>query len=107
MKKKLNNFRASLEFTEGVLTQKVENVAKPLDTIEEKVQKVYDYQQDADYIQDKLRGHSVITLPQNAQNVDPTPPSLFALFNFGILIKLTKILIVITRNLRTRYYVHM
>ena len=79
MKKKLNNFRASLEFTEGVLEQKVENVAKPLDTIEEKVQKVYDYQQDADYIQDKLRGHSVITLPQNAQNVDPTPPSLFAL----------------------------
>ena len=79
MKKKLNNFRASLEFTEGVLTQKVENVAKPLDTIEEKVQKVYDYHQDADYIQDKLRGHSVITLPQNAQNVDPTPPSLFAL----------------------------
>ena len=37
-----------------MLKQKVENVEKHQDTVEEKVQEVCDHQQDTDYIQDKL-----------------------------------------------------
>ena len=57
MKEELSDFRASSTFTEGVLEQKLENVEKHLDTLEEKIQNVYDYQEDYDYtnyIQDKL-----------------------------------------------------
>ena len=54
MEKELSVFRDSLEFTKRVLRETLENVEKHLDTLEEKVQVVYDYQQDTDYIQEKL-----------------------------------------------------
>ena len=54
MEKELSVFRDSLEFIKRVLRETLENVEKHLDTLEEKVQVVYDYQQDIDYIQEKL-----------------------------------------------------
>lgn len=53
LKKELRDFRASLEFTEGELEQKVKNQEEYLDTLEDKVQEIYEYQQDTYDIQDK------------------------------------------------------
>ena len=53
LKKELSDFIASLEFIERELEQKVENQEKYLDTLDENVQEIYDYQQDTYHIQDK------------------------------------------------------
>ena len=44
----------SIEFTEEVLEEKVQNMQRKVSSLEEKVQEIYDYQIDPDEVEKKL-----------------------------------------------------
>ena len=54
LKAEISDLKDSLEFTENVIEKKVEKLETELDNFEHKVQGVWDYQIDPDYIQYKL-----------------------------------------------------
>ena len=53
-KAEVSDLKDSLEFTENVIEKKVEKLETELDNLEDKVQDIWDYQIDPDYIQHKL-----------------------------------------------------
>ena len=54
LKVEVSDLKDSLEFTENVIEKKVEKLETELDNLEDKVQDIWDYQIDPDYIQHKL-----------------------------------------------------
>ena len=54
LKADLSDFTDSLKFTENVIEKKVEKLETELDNLEDKVQDIWEYQIDQDYIQHKL-----------------------------------------------------
>ena len=54
LKAEISDLKDSLEFTENVIEKKVEKLETELDNFEHKVQGIWDYQIDPDYIQYKL-----------------------------------------------------
>ena len=54
LKAEVSDLKDSLEFTENVIEKKVEKLETELDNLEDKVQDIWDYQIDPDYIQHKL-----------------------------------------------------
>ena len=54
LKAELSDFTDSLKFTENVIEKKVEKLETELDNLEDKVQDIWEYQIDQDYIQHKL-----------------------------------------------------
>ena len=46
----MNELKKSIEFTEEVLEEKVQNMQRKVSTLEEKVEEIYDYQIDPDEI---------------------------------------------------------
>ena len=52
-KAEVSDLKDSLEFTENVIEKKVEKLETELDNLEDKVQDIWDYQIDPDYIQHK------------------------------------------------------
>ena len=53
-KAEVSDLKDSLEFTENVIEKKVEKLETELDNLEDKVQDIWDYQINPDYIQHKL-----------------------------------------------------
>ena len=53
LKAEVSDLKDSLEFTENVIEKKVEKLETELDNLEDKVQDIWDYQIDPDYIQHK------------------------------------------------------
>ena len=53
LKVEVSDLKDSLEFTENVIEKKVEKLETELDNLEDKVQDIWDYQIDPDYIQHK------------------------------------------------------
>ena len=54
LKAEISDLKDSLEFTENIIEKKVEKLETELDNFEHKVQGIWDYQIDPDYIQYKL-----------------------------------------------------
>ena len=54
MRAEISDHKDSLEFTENVVEKKVEKLETELDDLEGKVQGIWDYQINPDYIQHKL-----------------------------------------------------
>ena len=54
LKAEVSDLKDSLEFTENVIEKKVEKLETELDNLEDKVQDIWDYQINPDYIQHKL-----------------------------------------------------
>ena len=54
LKAEVRDLKDSLEFAENVIEKKVEKMETELDNLEDKVQDIWDYQIDPDYIQHKL-----------------------------------------------------
>ena len=54
MKAEVSDLKDSLEFTENVIEKKVEKLETELDDLKDKVQEIWDYQINPDYIQHKL-----------------------------------------------------
>ena len=54
LKAEVSDLKDSLEFTENVIEKKVEKLETELDNLKDKVQDIWDYQIDPDYIQHKL-----------------------------------------------------
>ena len=54
LKVEVSDLKDSLEFTENVIEKKVEKLETELDNLEDKVQDIWDYQINPDYIQHKL-----------------------------------------------------
>ena len=54
MRAEISDHKDSLEFTENVVEKKVEKLETELDDLEGKVQEIWDYQINPDYIQHKL-----------------------------------------------------
>ena len=54
LKAEVSDLKDSLEFTENVIEKKVEKLETELDDLEDKVQEIWDYQINPDYIQHKL-----------------------------------------------------
>ena len=53
LKAEVSDLKDSLEFTENVIEKKVEKLETELDNLKDKVQDIWDYQIDPDYIQHK------------------------------------------------------
>ena len=54
IKCEINEFKKSIEFTEEVLEEKVQNMQRKVSSLEEKVDEIYDYQIDPDEVEKKL-----------------------------------------------------
>ena len=54
LKAEVSDLKDSLEFTENVIEKKVEKLKTELDDLQGKVQKIWDYEINPDYIQHKL-----------------------------------------------------
>ena len=54
LKAEVSDLKDSLEFTENVIEKKVEKLETELDDLEGKIQEIWDYQINLDYIQHKL-----------------------------------------------------
>ena len=54
IKCEVNELKKSIEFTEEVLEEKVQNMQRKVSSLEEKVDEIYDYQIDPDEVEKKL-----------------------------------------------------
>ena len=54
LKAEISDLKDIFEFTENVIEKKVEKLETELDDLEGKVQEIWDYQKNPDYIQHKL-----------------------------------------------------
>ena len=54
IKSEVNELKKSIEFTEEVLEEKVQNMQRKVSSLEEKVEEIYDYQIDPEEVEKKL-----------------------------------------------------
>ena len=54
IKSEVNEFKKSIEFTEEVRQENVQNMQRKVSSLEEKVEEIYDYQIDPDKVEKKL-----------------------------------------------------
>ena len=54
IKSEMNELKKSIEFTEEVLEEKVQNMHRKVSSLDEKVEEIYDYQIDPDEVEKKL-----------------------------------------------------